>query len=124
MCSQAGAGTIYVSSSVSAWHTCLAEVQKAGWCPGQGSLDERSSPLRKYEKWLGHWKPEYNAFTKETEVVLQVSCALQTPCSTAIHYIHCGLQRPAHLPALIGAVCRMDAMPSGEVVSVADDGAA
>ena len=39
---------------------------------GQWSLGERAGPLRKYEEWLGHWKPEYDAITRETELVLQV----------------------------------------------------
>lgn len=39
---------------------------------GQWSLGERAGPLRKYEQWLGHWKPEYDAITRETELVLQV----------------------------------------------------
>ncbi|CAK0786589.1 hypothetical protein CVIRNUC_009803 [Coccomyxa viridis] len=37
----------------------------------QWSLGERAGPLRKYEEWLGHWKPEYDAITRETELVLQ-----------------------------------------------------
>ena len=39
---------------------------------GQWSLGEKAGPMRKYEQWLGHWKPEYDAITRETELVLQV----------------------------------------------------
>ncbi|BDA49904.1 probable DNA polymerase lambda at C-terminar half [Coccomyxa sp. Obi] len=33
----------------------------------------RRSPMRKYEKWLGHWKPEYDSITSENELVLMVA---------------------------------------------------
>ena len=29
--------------------------------------------MRKYEKWLGHWKPEYDSITSENEIVLMVN---------------------------------------------------
>lgn len=41
-------------------------------CAGQLSLSDNPGPLRKYERWLGHWKPEYDLITRETELVLQV----------------------------------------------------
>ncbi len=28
--------------------------------------------MRKYAKWLGHWKPEYDAIRSENELVLMV----------------------------------------------------
>lgn len=36
--------------------------------------------MRKYEKWLGHWKPEYDSITSENEIVLMVSRTL-TSCA-------------------------------------------
>jgi len=54
----------------------IYDIGLAGLRSGQSSPGERVSPLRKYERWLGHWKPEYDAFTRETEVVLQVRLLL------------------------------------------------
>ncbi len=44
------------------------------------AVGRRRSPMRKYEKWLGHWKPEYDSITSENEIVLMVSRTL-TSCA-------------------------------------------
>ena len=107
------------ASAVPAQYAYRVGIQQADWGSGQGSLEERSSPLRKYEKWLGRWKPEYNAFTKETEVVLQVS--LRSRPLAALPSIGNGNGQPLHLAAPISPIHHMTAMPSNQLMIVAGD---
>ena len=107
------------TSAVPAQYAYQVGIQHADWGSGQGSLEERSSPLRKYEKWLGHWKPEYNAFTKETEVVLQVS--LRSRPLAALPVIEDGNGQPSHLAASITDFHLMAATLSDQVIIVAGD---
>lgn len=54
----------------------------------------RSGPMRKYEKWLGQWRPEYDLIKNETELVLMVSHGI---CShTSVQHTLDASARAAH----------------------------
>ncbi len=38
--------------------------------------NQARGPMRKYKKWLGHWRPEYDHIKTESELMLMVRLVL------------------------------------------------
>lgn len=45
-------------------------------------------PLRQYMRWLGFWRPEFDAFTRIEELLMQVRGQLQRMCCCAFAALH------------------------------------
>lgn len=64
--------SLLLSSLKYLWVGCAELVLGCVVLPEEAQREHQPGPMRKYAKWLGHWKPEYDAIRSENELVLLV----------------------------------------------------